>query len=57
MYNTTVVSHSFYIVCVLYVTMFTKVLVSDVNPPYHMMLAISTEAVKPLAINPPTTMS
>ena len=58
-YNPTVVSHSIYIVCVLCLL---TVLVSDVNPPYQMMLAVSTEAVKPPGvqpptINPPTTMS
>ena len=57
-YNLTVVSHSIYIVYVLYETI-CRVLVSDVKPPYQMMLAISTESVpvQLLGVKPPTTMS
>ena len=41
-YNPTVVSHSIYIVCVLYET----ISISDVKPPYQTMLAFSTESVE-----------
>ena len=58
-YDPTVVSHSIYIVCVLYETIST-VLVSEVKPPYQTMLAISTESVPVQllsCVSPPTTMS
>ena len=53
--NIIVVSHSIYIVCLLYETIST-VLISDVKPPYQTMLPISIESVLP-GVNPPTTMS
>ena len=54
--NITVVSRSIYVVCVLYETISTA-LVSDVKLHYQTMLAISTESVLPLAVNPPTIIS
>ena len=53
--NITVVSHSIYIVCVLDATI-SALLVSDVKPPYQMLLAISTALVIS-GVPPPTTMS